>query len=133
MSFRQYIDHTHRIEILLHIAVQHQIGIAQRVIADREVRLTGYDAIGFLPNPPFPNTHGRGTFFRHYVLFPAHSFGQIQQRKTENLPRPPCHQRRVAFADPHGAADLLGDDDAAEIVDAANDTGGFHDRTPPVS
>ena len=26
----------------------------------------------------------------------------------------------------HGAADLLGDDDAAEVVDAANDAGGFH-------
>ena len=70
--YRLFSSH---IEILLHVAIQSQIGIAQRVIADREVRLTGYDAAGFMLNPPFPNTHGRGTFFRRYVLFPALPFG----------------------------------------------------------
>ena len=31
-----------------------------------------------------------------------------------------------AFADTHGAADLLGDHDTAEVVDAAYNTGCFH-------
>ena len=30
---------SHRIEILLHIAIQHQIGIAQRVVVDQVVQL----------------------------------------------------------------------------------------------
>jgi len=36
------------------------------------------------------------------------------------------HQRRVALADAHGAADLLGDNDTPEVIDAAHDTGSFH-------
>ena len=44
-----------------------------------------------------------------------------------------CHQcqQRVALADTHGAADLLGDDDPSQIVDPPYDSSGFHFSLPP--
>ena len=54
--------------------------------------------------------------FCYYVLLPPLPFGQIAHREAESLPPCQCHQQRVALADTHGAADLLGDDHAAEVV-----------------
>jgi hypothetical protein len=53
-------------------------------------------------------------------------FPERPHPSTEPFPPGQCCQEWVALADAEGAADLLGDDDAPEIVDAANDTCCFH-------
>ena len=62
------------------------------------------------------DTYGLRSRFRHYVLTPPIPFSQIIHRKTEPLPPCQCCLQRVAFADTECPADLLGDDDAAEVV-----------------
>ena len=62
------------------------------------------------------DTYGHRSRFRHYVLTPPIPFSQIIHRKTEPLPPCQCCLQRVALADSQGAADFLGDHDAAEVV-----------------
>ena len=82
--------------------------------------------------PLLPYPHGQSLHFRRYVLLPPLSFGQIAHGEAESFP--PCQRRlqRVALADTHGAADLLGDDHAAEVVDPAHDSGCLHIRKTPL-
>ena len=62
------------------------------------------------------DTYGHRSCFRHYVLTPPIPFSQIIHCKTEPLPPCQCCLQRVALADSQGAADFLGDHDAAEVV-----------------
>ena len=81
----------------------------------------------FMPSVPLlPYPHGQSLHFRRYVLLPPLSFGQIAHGEAESFP--PCQRRlqRVALADTHGAADLLGDDHPAQFINAADDSGCFH-------
>ena len=63
---------------------------------------------------------------RHYVLVPALPFCQIQHGEAETLPQCQCYLWRVALADTHGAADLLGNDYPAKVVDPPHDSCCFH-------
>ena len=54
------------------------------------------------------------------------SFYQIQHSEAESFPRCQCHLRRVALADTHGAADLLGNDHPAQVVDPSHDSSCLH-------
>ena len=72
------------------------------------------------------DTYGLRSRFRHYVLTPPIPFRQIIHRKTEPLPPCQCCLQRVALADSQGAADFLGDHDAAEVVDAPDNACCFH-------
>ena len=72
------------------------------------------------------DTYGLRSRFRHYVLTPPIPFRQIIHRKTEPLPLCQCCLQRVALADSQGAADFLGDHDAAEVVDAPDNACCFH-------
>ena len=72
------------------------------------------------------DTYGHRSRFRHYVLTPPIPFSQIIHRKTEPLPPCQCCLQRVALADSQGAADFLGDHDAAEVVDAPDNACCFH-------
>ena len=72
------------------------------------------------------DTYDHCSRFRHYVLFPPISFRQIVHCKAKCFPLCQCCLQRVAFADTECPADLLGDDDAAEVVDAAHDSCCFH-------
>ena len=55
-------------------------------------------------------------------------FGQFQHGKDESIFGCQCCLRRVALADAHSAADFLGDDDPAQVVDPSYDSGSFHDN-----
>ena len=72
------------------------------------------------------DTYGHHSRFHHYVLFPPIPFSQIVHCKAKCFPLCQCHHQRVALADAEGAADLLGDDDPAEVVDPADDACSFH-------
>ena len=72
------------------------------------------------------DTYGRHSYFRHYVLPPPLSLSQIVHCKAKPFPPCQCCLQRVALADAEGAADLLGDDDPAEVVDPADDACSFH-------
>ena len=61
-----------------------------------------------------------------FLCTPPAPFRQLQHRAAEHFPRRQCCQQGVTFSDPHGAADLLGDDDPAQVVDAPHDSGCFH-------
>ena len=50
---------------------------------------------------------------------------------AEPFPPGQCCQERVALADAEGAADLLGDDDPAEVVDSSDNSGSFHTVSNP--
>ena len=75
---------------------------------------------------PFPNTHSNSKILRHYVLTKSLSFSQPAYIYAEIKPRCQCYLLRVALADAQGAADLLGDDDSAEVVDPSYDSCSLH-------
>ena len=64
--------------------------------------------------------------FRSYVLLPPLPLSQIAHGKAESFPPCQCYLWRVALADSHGAADLLGNDNAAKVVDPSDNSGCFH-------
>ena len=72
------------------------------------------------------DTYGHRSRFCHYVLTPPIPFSQIVHCKAKCFPLCQCHHQRVALADSQGAADLFGDDDAAEVVDAPDNACCFH-------
>jgi len=58
-------------------------------------------------------------------------FPELPHPAAEPFPPGQCCQERVALADAEGAADLLGNDDAAEVVDAADNSSCFHTSIVP--
>ena len=65
-------------------------------------------------------------FIVRYVLFRADAFAEGEEGEGEFIVRGQRYQCRVAFADTHGAADLLGDDHSAEVVDPSDNSCCFH-------
>ena len=47
-------------------------------------------------------------------------------RNAKPVERCQCCLQRVTLANPHSAADLFGDNNTTEVVDAADNTGSFH-------
>ena len=75
---------------------------------------------------PFSNTHSHSNFLRQYVLTKPLPFSKPAYIYAEIQPRYQCYLWRVALADTQGSADLLGDNDASEVVDPSYDSGSFH-------
>ena len=89
------------------------------------VALQWIRAVHLHDSPP-SDTYDHCSCFRHYVLFPPVPFSQIVHCEAKPFPPCQCCLQRVALADAEGAADLLGDDDPAEVVDPADDACSFH-------
>ena len=64
----------------------------------------------------------------------AHEMMLLEYRKYDDIwwNRIRITPELILCADAQGAADLLGDDDAAEIVDPSHNSGCFHAVLPPV-
>jgi len=59
-------------------------------------------------------------------IAPSAPLSEVPHPLAEPFPPGQCCQERVALADAKRAADLLGDDDAAEVVDSSDNSGSFH-------
>ena len=70
--------------------------------------------------------HGPFPVFPTLCTVHSPSFYQIQHSEAESFPRCQCHLWRVALPDAHGAADLLGDDHPAQVVDPSHDSSCLH-------
>ena len=68
----------------------------------------------------------QATYIFFLTLFYAQPIRQSEEHKQEIKVRVQRCLQRVALTDTHGAADLLGDHDPAQVIDAPHDPSCFH-------